>query len=96
MLFGSKGAVTADSIDGLISSRGDEPGCRIVWETIRSPPGQSRHPRFLEGVLGRVEVAQVAHQGRQRSTPHLAVKPGGLGFEILGAYSGIRTRPPIK
>jgi hypothetical protein len=62
----------ANEVDGPVSRRRDEPGggirrLALAWPTLRGD-----RESFLSGLLGEVEVAEEADEGRENATPLLA------------------------
>src|SRR5664280_2671740 len=64
---------SAESIDRLSTSDGDEPSRWILRNSALLPRRCSTHQRVLQRVLSKVEVAQQPDQARQYSGAVLAV-----------------------
>jgi hypothetical protein len=67
-----EGAVTPDSVDRPIASRGRQPRARIGGRTGAGPQFGGDRERLLRGLLGEIEVAEEADQVGQDSSPLLA------------------------
>ncbi len=56
-------------VDGEVAPDQDEPGGGIARRTVRRPGLERPQAGVLHRLLGCIEVAEIAHQGRQRSRP---------------------------
>ena len=78
--LGRQGALAADPIDRPVARGGDQPGHRVLRRALAGPALGGDGKRLLGGVLGELEVAEVADQGRQDAAPvppEDAVEHGG-------------------
>src|SRR5437762_7306136 len=66
-----KPALPTDAIDGPVSSGRDQPSDRVVRCPVSRPALGGRGKSFLCGLLGELEVAEEADQGRQYPAPVL-------------------------
>src|SRR5919106_1966288 len=69
-------------VDGLVARGGEQPAHWIVRDSVSPPSLEGDEPRFLEDVLGKIEVVADAHECRHRPPPDLAVEAGRRGPEI--------------
>ena len=60
-----------DLIDGAIPRRGDQPGRRVGRLALARPALRGRRERLLSGLLGEIEVAEEADEGRENTAPVL-------------------------
>jgi hypothetical protein len=65
-------AVAADPVDRAVARDGDEPAGRIGGHAVPGPPLEGDGDGLLKGVLGEVEVAEDADQGREDAPVLLA------------------------
>jgi hypothetical protein len=65
-------ALTANPVDRAVPGGGRQPRGGIVGRAVSGPALDSRRERVLEGVLGELEVAEDADQGREDAAPLLA------------------------
>lgn len=64
-----------EAIDGAVAGRGHDPRGGVHGQSPFRPRLDGRHERLLDGLLGKVEVAQDADQGRDRSPLLVAEQP---------------------
>jgi hypothetical protein len=64
--------VAPDAVDGAVARRGDEPGARVGRLAVARPALGGDRERVLRGLLGEVEIAEEADQGREDSAPLVA------------------------
>jgi hypothetical protein len=65
-------AVAADAVDRAVAGGGHEPGPRVVRRALARPALGGDRERVLGGLLGELEVAEEADQGRQDASPLVA------------------------
>src|SRR5262249_19319976 len=65
-------ALTADPVDRAVPGGGAQPPGWVVWHAVSGPALDGCCKRVLEGVLGELEVAEDADQGREDAAPLLA------------------------
>ena len=68
-------AVAADAVDRAAAARRDQPGGRVVGDPVARPALGRHRERLLRGLLGEVEVAEEADQGRHDAAPLLREDP---------------------
>ena len=74
-----------DPVDGDVAGHGGEPGARTFGYALVGPATQRGGKRFLEGVLGQLEVAQVSDQRGK----YAAVLPAKRGaYDLRGRAAG--------
>jgi hypothetical protein len=73
-------------IERFVAGRGHEPGARPLRDSVDRPAFQSYGKRFLDGVLGKVQVSQDPRKGCDNS-PRVA--PEGLSYRIASESSGV-------
>ena len=77
--FGEAGA-TPQAIDRLVPSRLNEPSAGIVRQLSRRPLLESGGERFLNHLLGEVEIAEEADQSGEDASRFRAIEPAdGVG-----------------
>jgi hypothetical protein len=67
--------VAPDAVDGAVARRGDEPGAGVGGLAVARPALGRDRECVLRGLLGEVEIAEEADQGREDSAP---LVPEGL------------------
>jgi hypothetical protein len=67
--LGGQDPLAADPVDGPVARCGDEPRRRVVRRPVARPALGGDDERLLGGVLGKLEVTEVADQGRQHPAP---------------------------
>src|SRR5262249_17790647 len=89
-----KGALAADPVDRSIAGGRDQPGRRVARRSLARPAFDGGGERVLEGVLGKLEVAEDADQGREDAAPLLADDL----FELCQCSTTGRTSiaPPVR
>jgi hypothetical protein len=65
-------AVAADAVDRAVARDRDQPGARVVGRPVARPALGRDRERVLGGLLGELEVAEEADQGRQDAPPLVA------------------------
>src|SRR5215207_1433420 len=66
LLFATERDVASDAIDRLVAADIDQPGAGIGRHAGVWPPRQRYRERILQCILGEIEIADEADQGRQR------------------------------
>ena len=64
-----------ERIDRLEPAGGDEPGARVVRDSVARPRFDRLRERFVHGFFGHVEVPEQADEGRKNAPGFGAVKP---------------------
>jgi len=67
--LGGERALAPDAVDRAVAGRRDEPGDGVVGRAVARPALGGDGERVLGGLLGEVEVAEEADQGRQDAAP---------------------------
>src|SRR5262249_61097123 len=86
----------ADPVDRSVPGGGGQPRRGIVRRAVDGPALDGSRQRILEGVLGKLEVAEDANQCRQDATPVLAndlLEVGRAQCSITGLIS---IAPPVR
>jgi hypothetical protein len=65
-------AIAANAVDSPVASGGQQPRARVGGRAVARPALRSRRERLLSGLLGEVEVAEEADQGREDTSPLVA------------------------
>ena len=94
--FLGQALLPAQSVDRLVPGGRGDPGAGVVRDAVRRPPLERHGERFLDGLLGQVEVAQDPDEGGDRPSlflPEHAVDhpsriPGLLLEGWDGSYAG--------
>ena len=105
------GPVAADPVDRTVAAGRDQPRHRIGRDAVARPPRGRDRERLLGGLLGEVEIAEEADQGREHPAPGVAERPldfrhgclpGPIVLGQLATRSGCSTigrtstDPPIR
>ena len=67
--LGLQRALAPDAVDGAVAPGGHQPGHRVLGRPLARPPLGRDRERLLGGLLGEVEVAEEADQGREDPAP---------------------------
>ncbi len=70
--LGGQHAVAAQPVDGPVAGRGDQPGAGIVRHPGTRPALRRDRERLRGGLLGQIEIAEVADQAGQHPAPLVA------------------------
>jgi hypothetical protein len=73
-------SLAADPVEGPVARCGQKPGRRVVRHPVARPPLQRGCERILKRVLGEVEVAEGADQGREDAAALLAEEAVSVGL----------------
>jgi hypothetical protein len=65
--LGLEVTLAADPVDSPVARHASDPGARVGRDAVAWPALERDHERLLDRLLGRVEVAQNADQGRDRA-----------------------------
>ena len=96
--LGGQHAVAAQPVDGPVPGRGDQPGAGIVRHPGARPALRRDRERLGGGLLGQVEVAEVADQAGQHPAPLVAenlLDQFRPRLRALTTTGRISTEPPI-
>ena len=61
--------LASDAVDGAVAPGGHQPGHRVLRRPLARPPLGGDRERLLGGLLGEVDVAEEADQGREDPAP---------------------------
>jgi hypothetical protein len=64
--------IAADAVDRAVARGGDQPARRVPRDAVARPALRRDRERLLRGLLGEVEVAEEADEGRENAAPRLA------------------------
>jgi len=94
--LGSEHAVAAQPVDRRVPRRGHQPRRRPGWQAVARPAPRGGREGLRDGLLGELEVAEVADDGGQDAAPLVAedlLKRGQDGLPMIGRTS---TEPPSR
>jgi hypothetical protein len=94
--LGVKGALAAQPIDRPIAGDARDPGAGVVGDAVARPALERDGERVLDGLLGGVEVAEDADQGRDRPPgllPEGAIDDPCIRYEETSAVRFGRSKP---
>src|SRR5215217_7884710 len=84
----------ADAIDRAVARGGHEPRARVGRNPVALPPRRGDREGVLRGLLGEIEVAEEADQGREDATPLVAEDPLERSYHSLTGRTSIA--PPMR
>ena len=89
-----EGLLAADPVDRAVACGGGQPRGGVVGRAVSWPALDGGRERVLEGVLGQLEIAEDADQGREDAAPLLADD----SFELCQCSTTGRTSmaPPVR
>ena len=70
--LGRQHAIAAQSVDGPVARRRDEPGAGLVRQAVGRPALRRDRERVRGGFLGKIEIMEVADQAGQHPAPLVA------------------------
>ena len=96
LLLAAKRDVAADAIDRLVAPDIDQPGARIGRQAGVGPALQRHRECILQRILGQIEIADEADQGRQRPARLVAKYLSiSMGHGSLTSFRGVEAEPGI-
>jgi hypothetical protein len=81
----------AETVDRPIARDPGDPGPRVIRDAIGRPAFERDYERLLDGLLGRIEIAEDPDQGRDRPPglmPEQAVDDLSTTYEETSAAAG--------
>jgi hypothetical protein len=88
--------LAADPVDRAVAGRGGEPRRGVVRRAVSGPSLDGGGECVLEGVLGKLEVAEDADQGREDAAPLLAYNLLEVGRAQCSTTGLISIAPPVR
>ena len=89
--LGLQRALAAQAVDRLVARDPRDPGAGVVRDAVARPALERDDERLLHRLLGGVEVAEDADQGRDRPSrlvPEQAVDDDLIAYELASAAAG--------
>jgi hypothetical protein len=68
----SERLIAADAVDRAVARGGDQPARRVRGDAVARPALRRDRERLLRGLLGEIEVAEEADEGREDAAPRVA------------------------
>ena len=90
--LGREGPLSPDAVDGAVARHGDEPAGRVGRHAVARPAFDRDGERILKGVLGEVEIAEDADQGREDAVALVAED----ALDHRSTSGRTSTEPPIR
>ncbi len=92
--LGREGAVAAQAVDGPPTGRGQQPGAGLGRDAVASPALGRNREGLLGCLLGEIDVAEEADQGRDDLAPLVAEDL--LDQRARSTIGRISTEPPMR